>query len=209
MSRPAPALNWQEAQARLERVRRALDSGDARSPEEIARILRARARALARPQEQAAPDEETLTLLVFSLVAERFGIEAGAVREVISVRELIPVPGTPASILGLLQYQGRILAVVDLGRVLALSGERETAPRYCVWVEAGPLTFGIATEQIEGVRAVPARTVATAAGLAARRQAATRGMTDDFITVLDLDTLARSSEILVNDEGGSQREAYP
>ncbi|WP_447973619.1 chemotaxis protein CheW [Nitrospira sp. Kam-Ns4a] len=209
MNRPAPALDWQEAQARLERVRRALVSGDARSPEEVARILRARARALAKPREPAAPTEETLVLLVFSLAGEQFAIDVEPVRAVVSVRELIPVPCTPAAVLGLLPYRGRILVVVDLCRILDLSGARETAPRFCVWVEAGPLTFGIAADHVEGIRAVPARAVTAAAGFASRRQAATRGVTEDFITVLDLDALARSPEILVNDEGGSQREAYP
>lgn len=208
MSRQPHTLDWQEAQARLERVRRSL-AGDARTPEEAARILRDRARALAKPQETVEADEETLALLVFSLAGERFGIDTGPVREVVLARELIPVPCTPAWILGLLHYRGRILVVVDLLRVLDLPAEREAAPRYCVWVEVGSLMFGIAADRIEGVAAVPARAVATAVGLTGRRQAVTQGMTDDLITVLDLDALARSPEIVVNDEGGLQREVSP
>lgn len=207
MSRPAPALDWQEAQARLERVRRALEAGGARAPEEAARILRDRARALAEHPEPAAPDEETLALLVFSLAGERFGLAAALVREVVLLRELIPVPGTPAPVLGLLPHRGRIPAVVDLRRLLELSGDHGQPLRHCVWVESGPLTFGVAADRIEGIRAVPVRAIAAAVGVAGRRQAVTRGVTDDLTTVLDPDALARSPEVLVNDEGGLQREA--
>lgn len=45
----AERFDWQEAYGRLERVRKALESGPGRPPEEVRRILRERALALAQP----------------------------------------------------------------------------------------------------------------------------------------------------------------
>ena len=49
MKEDRPRIDWQEAYARLERARQAVEAGGQRPPEEVQRILRERAEALARP----------------------------------------------------------------------------------------------------------------------------------------------------------------
>src|SRR5262245_14091397 len=109
MSDGTRVIDWQEVHARLERVRLAMESGGELQPEEIARMLKDRALALSKPLEDDKPSTEMIELLVVSLGGERFGIEIVYAIEAISLPELIPVPCTPAFILGVVNYRGRIL----------------------------------------------------------------------------------------------------
>jgi len=77
------------------------------SPEEVRRILWERARALARPLEEAPVPTEVLELLVFSLAEGQYGIETAHVQKVFPLRDLTPVPCTPSFVLGVANYRGR------------------------------------------------------------------------------------------------------
>lgn len=203
MNERARAAGWQEVHTRLERARLAMESGGELPPEEIARILRDRARALATPPEAATPSAETIELLVFVLAGERFGIETDQVLEAASLREWISVPCTPAFVLGVINYRGRIVTVLDMRRLLDLPGDGVAEDRKVIAVEAGGMTFGIMADTVAGVLSVPSRTVAPPPeALTGLRLVLTSGITEDLIPVLDLDALARTPEILVNDEVG-------
>jgi len=203
MSDGTRVTDWQEAHARLERARLAMESGCERQPEEIARILTDRALTLAKPLEDSTPSTEIIELLVVSLGGERFGIETVYAIEAISLRELIPVPCTPAFVLGVVNYRGRILAVLDLRRILGLPGEGVTEGSKVVSVEAGGMTFGIIVDTIAGTMSVPARKVAPPPeAFTGIRRAVTRGVTQELITVLDLGALVQTQEIVVNEDVG-------
>ena len=201
MSDGTRVIDWQEVHARLERTRLAMESGGELQPEEISRILTDRALALAEPLKDGTPSTEMIELLVVSLGGERFGIETVYALEAISLPELIPVPCTPAFVLGVANYRGRILAVLDLRRILGLSGEGVTEGNKVVSVEAGGMTFGIIVDTVEGTMSVPTHKVAPPPeALTGLRLVLTRGMTEELITILDLDALAQAPAILVNEQ---------
>lgn len=202
MSEETRGTDWQEVHARLERARLTMDSSGELQSTEIARILTDRALTLAKPLKDGAPSmEEMIELLVVSLGGERFGIEALYALEAISLRELIPVPCTPAFVLGVVNYRGRILAILDLRRILDLPGEGVMEGSKVVAVEAGGMTLGILVNTVVGTISVLTSKVAPPPeALTGLRLALTRGVTEEFITVLDLHALARAPEILVNEQ---------
>ena len=63
------------------------------------RILRERARRLAQPLEQRL-DTESIEVLEFGLAGERYAIEAVHVDDVQPLRDLTPLPCTPAFLRG-------------------------------------------------------------------------------------------------------------
>ncbi len=200
----ADRLDWQMAYSRLEQTRRTLEVGGDPLPEEVKRILRERAHALAKPLAEVRTREEVLDLLVFSLAGERYGVETTHVLEVISLRELTPVPCTPPVILGVVNHRGRILPVLDLRRLFGLSGQGIAEGGRIVAVEAGRMTCGIFADGVAGTIQVAAHEVAhpptvTAVG---GRQAFIRGVTGEMVAVLDLEVLARDQRIVVNEEIG-------
>jgi purine-binding chemotaxis protein CheW len=196
-------IDWDRAYARLEEVRRSLDASGSLPPDEVTRLLRARAQALAKPLEEAAPPAEGLELLVFSLDEERYGIEMAHVREVLPLRDLMPVPRTPSFVLGVMHHRGRILSVLDLRRLLELGGRRVAEGSRVVAVEAGGMTFGVFAEAVMGTVTVGAHEVAPPPViLSGDRPAFLRGVTGEMVALLDLEALARDPRITVNDEVG-------
>lgn len=196
-------IDWQEAHARLERARKAMQTGGELSPEEVARILRSRTRALAAPLKDTTPSTKMLQLLVFTLSGERFGIETAHVLEAISLRELIPVPCTPTFVVGVTHYRGRILTVLDLRPLLNLPEKNRADCRTVISAEAGGMTFGVVADTVTETLAIPAHTVAPPPeALTGFRRAVTRGVTEELITVLDLGALAQTQEIVVNENVG-------
>lgn len=202
MSEETRGTDWQEVHARLERARLTMDSSGELQSTEVARILTDRALTLAKPLKDGAPSmKEMIELLVVSLGGERFGIETLYALEAISLRELIPVPCTPAFVLGVVNYRGRILAILDLRRILNLPGEGVMEGSKVVAVEAGGMTLGILVNTVVGTISVLTSKVAPPPeALTGLRLALTRGVTEEFITVLDLHALARAPEILVNEQ---------
>ena len=79
MKEDRPRIDWQEVYARLDRARQAVEAGGQTPPEEVQRILRERAEALARPPEEKSLPSAPLECLVFSLGGDRCGIETAHV----------------------------------------------------------------------------------------------------------------------------------
>lgn len=197
-------IDWTEAYARLEATRRTLDAAVERSPEETKRILRERAKALAKLLEEPALRSEMLDLLVFSLAGERYAVETSFVLEVVPLRDLTPVPCTPPTIQGVVNHRGRIIPIIDFRRLLALPGQEGGERSWVVVVEAERMMFGIGTEAVMGTIRIQSSDLAPPPGtLAGSHQAFTRGVTGktgEMVVVMGLVTLAHDPRITVNEK---------
>ncbi len=60
----------------------------------------------------------------FDLGPQRFGIEVGAVREIVRDQAVTRVPLAPAAVTGLVNLRGRIVSAIDLRRCLGLEATR-------------------------------------------------------------------------------------
>lgn len=203
MTEPRPGVDWQEVHASVERVRQALEAAEAPSPEEVHRILSARARLLATPLAAPATTGERLDLLVIVLAEERYGVEIAHVADVVPLRELTPVPCTPSLVLGVINHRGRVLPVLDLRRLFDLAGQGIADGSRVVVVETVGMRFGLYSDVVKGIVPVGVDEISPPpAALGGGRQALLRGVTADMLAVLDLDALIRDPRITVNDEVG-------
>ena len=169
--------------------------------EQTRRILEQRAQALARPP---AADEPagTVEMVVLAVGKERYGVEARHVREVLVLAGLAPVPGTPAFWSGLLNVRGTLYPVLDLRRYLSLpdapAGDRAGS---VVLVSGERLMIGIAVDGTPETRRVPEGAIGSAlAGVPQALRAAVRGVTDDLLTILDVDALLADPTLVVRKE---------
>jgi purine-binding chemotaxis protein CheW len=173
-------LDWERARSRLERSRLALDA--VRTPEQERALLEARARELALPRD-AAEHDDWQDIVVFVLCGERFAVAAEHVLEALPLLEPTPVPGTPESLLGVVNHRGRVLPVMDLRRQLIPGGVLDAALTHAVAVSVDGMTFGIAAEGVD--ETTRERTGANDRGA---------------LTVLDLEALAADPRLRIDDD---------
>ncbi len=113
------------------------------------RILDERARLLARPL-AAASTATGAELLYFSVGAEELAIEVAAVREIVPLTEVTPVPDLAAPFLGVVNHGGEILPVID---VLALTGTATSAeaPRWLIVLGTRGPELGLAAGAVDRI----------------------------------------------------------
>jgi len=165
------------------------------------RILRERAQALARPPVSAPAPSTMLELLEFRLASERYALEIRHVQDVHPLRDLTPLPCTPAFVLGIVNVRGRILPVLDLKKFFDLPERGLTDLHRIILVQGNDLDFGLLADVIVGVRSVPAGglqpALPTHTGI---RADYLKGIGDGGLVVLDLDRILSDPKIIIHDE---------
>jgi len=91
-------------------------------------------------------DEPTLELVVFRLAGGLFALPGSGVQEILAELEVFWVPGTPASLEGVVNIRGNIESVVSLYDLLQLQGPAAPPER------AQPVLLAQATAMRSGVR---------------------------------------------------------
>jgi purine-binding chemotaxis protein CheW len=108
------------------------------------------------------PDQdivETTQLVTFELDQEEYASHITDLREIITVSEVVPVPGAPRFIRGILNLRGQIVVVIDLEERFQLQREHHTPPKHIVVVEVGENVFGLIVDEVTGVLRVPTSTI--------------------------------------------------
>lgn len=164
-------------------------------------LLRERAVLLARRPEVAATAGDTLELLEFRLANERYAIETRHVSEVHALRDLTPLPGTPAFVRGIVNLRGRILPVFDLKKFFDLPEQGLTDLHRIIVVHGHDLELGLLADVVVSVRLLAADALSpplpTLSAIAAEYL---KGVSEQRLVVLDLERILADPRIVVNDE---------
>jgi purine-binding chemotaxis protein CheW len=164
-------------------------------------ILRERARLLARPPVRETSDEAPLEVVEFVLSGEHYGLESEYVTEVCPLRNLRPVPGAPAFVLGVDNVHGRIVSVIDLKRFFDLPQRGLTDLNRLIVVRYGAVDVGVLADQILAVRSIrPSELSPALPTLTGIRAEFVMGITRDPLTLLDAKRLLGNKRILINEE---------
>jgi purine-binding chemotaxis protein CheW len=193
-------FDWGAIHRRLALTAAAISGGPDRDPEQVRRILEARARAAAKPP--ARPDNVVrLEVLAFSLAMETYAIETCHVLEVCQLKDLTAVPCTPAFVAGVMNLRGRIVAIVDLRRFFDLPDRGLTELNRVIVLAGGENEFGVLADSIDGVRSVAVSDmqdgVPTLTGIRARLL---KGLTGQMLAVLDGSLLLAEPGLKVNEQ---------
>jgi purine-binding chemotaxis protein CheW len=195
------SVDWDEVHERLETLRALVAQGFTASPEEQKRILKARAYDLAREPAVAQDARDLLEVVEFELAGERYGLALTSVRTVCVLKDLTPVPCTPAFVLGIINLRGEIHTVVDLKKFFDLPDAGITELNRVLVVEGDGVRLGILADAICGVRVIALDalqpSLPTLTGIRAEYL---RGVTGDRLIVLEIAKILSDEAILVRDE---------
>jgi purine-binding chemotaxis protein CheW len=171
------------------------------SAEERKRILKARARELARDSENEKTIDESLEVVEFLLAYEKYGIESCYVREIHPLRELTPVPCTPPFVLGVINVRGQIISVIDIKRFFDLPERGLTDLNKVIILRNEAMEFGILADVILGVVRVPLRNLQSMLPtLTGIREEYLKGITGDRLAILDAAKLLSDEKLIVHEE---------
>ena len=171
------------------------------SPPTATQILRARARALARPPEPAPAAETLLEVLEFRLAQERYAVETRHVREVHPLKDLAPLPCTPPFVLGIVNVRGHILPVLALKKFFDLPEQGLTDLHRIIHVRGHDLELGLLADVIVGVRSIPVESLQSSLPtLTGIRSDYLKGVTAERLVVLDLARILADPKIMVHVE---------
>lgn len=176
------------------------DYDEETSPQEVARILQARAQALAQ-----APREEregsTTQAVIFVLGDETYAIDAVHVENIYPLEGLTPIPCAPNFVVGVVNLRGRIFSVIDLHRFLGLDAIPLGESPQVIAVNVAGLEVGLLADDVRSVGALPLDMLDPALPTTAHVAAEyTRGVTPDMIVLLDLEAIMRDRRMIVHEE---------
>jgi len=182
-----------------------VEAGEKESADDPGRaggILTSRAQAIARPNEE--PRETRFSeILTFRLEGREYAIETQYIREVFIIREITPVPGTPAFIAGICAVRGEIISVVDLRTLFAIPKHGLTDLNRVIVLTNGTITFGILADYITDIGTRPTdRFSPIVPGTTPIKQRYLLGTADGSTIVLDAGAIL-ADPVMVVDENGN------
>jgi chemotaxis-related protein WspB len=76
--------------------------------------------------------QDSALLITFTVDRERFGIQHGAIDEIIELGSIAPVPKAPPEIAGVYNHRGKILTIIDFDELAGRSAKENGKSRYLV-----------------------------------------------------------------------------
>lgn len=197
---PTP-IEWGDIHRRLDNTRSALEGGWALTSEEKNRILRNRAKLLAREPEKDKRGEEHLDVVEFLLAYESYAIQSSYVREVCSLTDLTVIPCTPPFVLGIINVRGQILSVVDLRKLFDLPQKGLTDLNKVIIIHDDKMEFGVLADAVLGVRTIPLEEIQPSLPtLTGIRGKYLKGITRERLVVLDANEVLSDQSTIINEE---------
>jgi purine-binding chemotaxis protein CheW len=171
--------------------------------EEMDHVLLERARMLASPAgyQHGTTLDNTILVTKFLLSPEVYGLEAFWIREVLPLKSLTPIPGTPAFVMGVVNVRGQIISVINLKRFFNLKEKGITELNKIMIVRNENIEFGILVDSILGMQEVPGAEIqpgpVTLNGTGAEY---VKGVSRDGLIILDGERILHSKAIVINEK---------
>jgi purine-binding chemotaxis protein CheW len=164
-------------------------------------VLKARAKVLAQPLANDKEAVATLEVLAFRLAHERYAVEQAYAREVCPLKELTPLPGTPAFYAGIVNVRGQVLPVLDIKKFFDLPESGITDLHVIVVVHSGEIELGILADAVDGMRSVPLTSIQPSLPtLTGIREQYLKGVTADQRVILDVPKILADPKLIVNED---------
>ena len=98
-------------------------------------------------------------LVVFDLASEGYGVDIGAVREIIRMQEITRVPKTPEFVEGVINLRGKVIPVIDLRKRFGLRVSEQSKDNRIVVVDIGKQDIGVIVDAVTEVLRISADSV--------------------------------------------------
>lgn len=134
---------------------------------------------------------------------EKYAVEALYVNEVYSVKKVIALPCTPTFIIGIMNFRGKIISVIDIRNFLGFSAKKIDGDRVrrVIVIKMEELEVGVAVDSILGCNRIPLaeiqKSLLTITNL---KVDYFKGVTREMSIVLNIKNIIEDEKIIVNEE---------
>jgi len=210
---------WEDIRNRLHAVHISLEKGFEASCEKKTEILRLRAEELAKPDKgvilvgsslsvgsnlsvgSSLRLEPTLEVLEFMLAHEKYALELPYIREVYPLKELTPVPCTPDFVLGIINFRGQILSIIDLKKFFSLPVRDINEQNSVIVIYSDDMEFGILADAVIGTRSVQISDIQSSLPtLTGTVSEYLKGVTRDRVIILNGEKILSDKNLIVYNE---------
>ena len=155
--------------------------------------------------------DENLTLVVFAIDEQRYALPLSSVERVVRAVEVTALPRAPATLLGAINLQGRVLPVLNLRRRFQLPQRELDLNDEFLIVRTAARTVALWVDLVCEVRACSPQTVIAAEQVAPRLDELTAvvKLENGLLLVQDLERLLVWDETGDEDRPAVSREATP
>lgn len=98
--------------------------------------------------EQVLEEEKIIQLIIFLAGNEEFGVAIDAVREIIKIGIVTPIPNSPDFIKGIINVRGEIVTAIDIKSRFHLPTIKETNPKHIVVTKQEEGLFGLIVDEV-------------------------------------------------------------
>ena len=147
------------------------------------------------PEDTAQAERQ---LVVFDLATEAYGVDIGAVREIIRMQTITRMPRTPDYVVGVINLRGKVTPVVDLRKRFGLDEGEDGLDKRIIVVDTGERSMGFVVDAVSEVLRIPNASVeppsSVVMGVDSDYMVGIVKLPDRLISLLDLDRVLEASE---------------
>lgn len=147
------SINWDNVHRRLGSMENVIKHIQTPEPAKRIQILHDRAKMLSL-EEVTRGKEGHFSALEFLLAYEHYALEISQVKEVLRLRELTLLPGSPVFVLGIINIRGEIYSVFDLKKVLELPDRGLPEYNTVIVMRDAERKVGFVVDSVIGIRQI-------------------------------------------------------
>jgi len=183
-------IDWVAARRQLAVAESALEKALAADADQIEQVYRRRAAQMAKRHAERAATVRTITVLVFSLGRETYGLPVEDLSEVLPSTKCTPVPRAPAEIAGVINLRGELRSVIDLRRLLSVPAPDDEPAGFILMLRNRGAEVGLKVGHVEKVQTIREDELASPEASAADgSNAYFKGLSPDKVIVLNAPAL--------------------
>ncbi len=142
--------------------------------------------------------ESTISVVDFLLIPEKFAIEEKYISEVLSLKEITSIPGTPAFVMGVINLRGKIVSIINLKTLFNLKERGLTELNKVIILKDENMEFGIVADSISGNKTIDLQTLSLPPlTLNTIDSENIKGITPDGLILLNAANLLISKQIIL------------
>ncbi|OFY49730.1 MAG: hypothetical protein A2W85_07665 [Bacteroidetes bacterium GWF2_41_31] len=161
--------------------------------------LNERARVVAHKKKATLVDDDSVEVVEFILHPEHYAIEGKYIREVLSLNEITTIPGTPDFVMGVINFRGTILSIVNLKVIFGLTEKGLTELNKVIILRNDTMEFGIVADGLVGNKSILFKTLSDAPlTLSGTSANFVSGITAEGLIILDANRMLNSNQLIID-----------